>query len=167
MPPESARCKRAGEKITPSRPSTVTDTATASIPIGELAATVHAGVCPGAVINKSTGVSTSTTGSTTVADMSEQLSDIPSTQDWVTSASSGTVAIAISPGEHVTYRSARSALNSGGMGGVHAVSNSATTARPITFLVLVISTPCYFRLVPKLTSVCDRNRDRTHLIVIY
>ena len=78
MPPESARCNKAGEKITPSRPSTVTATATASIPIGELAAALHVGVCPGAVMKTSTGVSTSTTGSTMVPDRSEQFSEIPS-----------------------------------------------------------------------------------------
>ena len=72
------------------------------MPTGELAAAVHVGVCPGAVMNTSTGVSTSTTGSIIDADMSPQFSVMPSAQAWVTSASSGTVEIAISPGEQVT-----------------------------------------------------------------
>ena len=89
----------------------------------------------------------STLGSEMVADISPQFSDIPSAQAWVTSASSGTVEIVISPGAQVTYRSAKSALNSGGIGGVQAEIRSATSANPITFLVLFISTP-RFPLVP-------------------
>ena len=113
IPPESARCNKAGEKTTPSRPATLTTIATASMPTGELAAAVQVGVCPGAVINTSAAVSVtsaivpvSSTAPMIVADKSEQFSDNPSTQACATSASSGTVEIAISPGTQVTYLSA-------------------------------------------------------------
>jgi hypothetical protein len=89
-------------------------------------------------------VSVSTSGSTNVADMSEQFSTNPSIQVWAISVSAGMAETATSPGTQVTYLSASSALNSGGIGGVQAEIKSDKTKNPIALLTLIFISPLHF-----------------------